>query len=193
MSISYAGALANCKTFSRRRCVSDWSLPLAQRSRHLPTNPSWSASTSTTIPSYSRLTTTNLTSTTPVDIENTLRAIKLRAPNLLHAIEHVVNLPIVLSDQEYTNAVTKAFEKTTDRFASSARFKEHPAAHKTGNSVPRPNPRPLHCCHTARLNPPSSPCRLPCRLLYSYSPQKTVRPIHCADLPIQRLHVCTTG
>ena len=64
----------------------------------------------------------------PVDIANTLRAIKLRAPNLLHAIEHVVNLPIVLSDAEYINAVTKAFEKTTDRFASSARFKEHPTA-----------------------------------------------------------------
>ena len=63
-----------------------------------------------------------------VDIANTLRAINLHAPNLLHAVEHVVNLPIILSAEEYTNAVTKAFEKTADRFASSARFKEHPAA-----------------------------------------------------------------
>ena len=36
-------------------------------------------------------------------------------------------MPFVLSAEEYTNAVSKAFEKTVDRFASSARFKEHPA------------------------------------------------------------------
>ena len=65
-----------------------------------------------------------------VDIANTLRAINLHAPSLLHAIEHVVNLPIVLSAEEYTSAVTKAFEKTADRFTSSARFKEHPAVIK---------------------------------------------------------------
>ena len=63
----------------------------------------------------------------PAYITTALRAIGTYAPNLLHAVEHLVNFPVVLSAEEYTEAVTKAFQKTVDRFSSSARFKEHPA------------------------------------------------------------------
>jgi hypothetical protein len=64
----------------------------------------------------------------PVEIAHALSDISVYAPNPLHAVEHVVIWPVVLSAEEYTEAVTKAFEETAGRFASSARFKEHPAA-----------------------------------------------------------------
>ena len=69
------------------------------------------------------------------DITNTLHAIGLHAPNLLHAVEHVhvVNLPIVLSADKCTNAVSKCFEKTVERFMSSARFQGAPHHHCVGN------------------------------------------------------------
>jgi hypothetical protein len=91
----------------------------------------------------------------PSDIASALRAIGTHAPNLLYAVEHVVNLPVVLSAEEYTEAVTEAFEKAVRRFAASARFKEHPAAialvterlngirdlcHKSIHSVSTPHP-----------------------------------------------------
>ena len=63
----------------------------------------------------------------PIYIANALRAIGTYAPNLLHAVDKVVNLPVVLSAEEYTEAVTETFERTVDRFSSSARFNEHPA------------------------------------------------------------------
>ena len=46
----------------------------------------------------------------PVKTAHALRDISFHAPNLLHAGEHVVNLPVVLSAEEYTEVVTKTFE-----------------------------------------------------------------------------------
>ena len=65
----------------------------------------------------------------PVDIENALRAIRIHTPYLLHAVDHVVSLPVVLSSEEYIEAVTKTFKKTVGHFISSARCQQaHPAA-----------------------------------------------------------------
>ena len=51
------------------------------------------------------------------DVANTLRAIGLYAPNLLHAVEHVVNLPVVLSAEECTNAVRLSPESSRHAFS----------------------------------------------------------------------------
>ena len=43
----------------------------------------------------------------PARIADALRAIGTHAPYFLHAVEKLVNLPVVLSAEEYTEAITK--------------------------------------------------------------------------------------
>ena len=63
----------------------------------------------------------------PSEIANVLRLAKEPYSNLLHVVNNVVNLPVVLSADDYSDAVRRSFMKAYNMFKSSSRFREHRA------------------------------------------------------------------
>ena len=61
------------------------------------------------------------------EIANVLRLAKDPYSNLLHAVNNVVNLPVVLSADDHSDAVRRSFQKACNMFESASRFREHRA------------------------------------------------------------------
>ena len=58
------------------------------------------------------------------EITNVLRLAKDPFRHLLHAVDKVVNLPVVLSADDYSDAIRRSFQKACNMFESASKFRE---------------------------------------------------------------------